>query len=84
MNMPTTNSANVSSRKDRTWFITGASTGFGRLLAEQVLKDGGKVIATARNLENVIDLEQQYPSKAKAFALDVKNYPQILLGRRAD
>ena len=61
----------------RTWFITGASTGFGRLLAEEVLKSGGKVIATARKLDNVIDLEQKYPGKAKAFALDVTDYAQV-------
>jgi short-subunit dehydrogenase len=61
----------------RTWFITGASTGFGRLLAEEVLKSGGKVIATARNIDKVIDLEQKYPGKAKAFALDVTDYAQV-------
>lgn len=38
--------ANITT--SRTWFITGASTGFGRLLAEEVLKSGGKVMATAR------------------------------------
>lgn len=69
--------AQVHTAKQRTWFITGASTGFGRLLAEQVLKSGGKVIATARKLENVIDLEKQYPGQAKAFALDVTDYPQV-------
>jgi short-subunit dehydrogenase len=63
--------------KDRTWFITGASTGFGRLLAEEVLKAGNKAIVTARNIEKVIDLERQYPGKAKAFSLDVTDYPQI-------
>jgi short-subunit dehydrogenase len=64
--------------KIRTWFITGASTGFGRLLAEEVLKSGGKVIVTARNLDKVIDLEEKYPEQAKAFALDVTSYPQVL------
>ena len=39
----------------RVWFITGASTGFGRLLAQEVLKSGGKVIVTARKLDNVAD-----------------------------
>jgi NAD(P)-dependent dehydrogenase (short-subunit alcohol dehydrogenase family) len=68
----------ASSRKDRTWFITGASTGFGRVLAEEVLKSGGKVIATARSLGKVVDLEEKYPGRAKAFALDVANYPQVL------
>src|SRR5271156_5571750 len=70
--------ASVSARKDRTWFITGASSGFGRLLAEEVLKAGDKVIVTARNIKKVIDLEQKYPGKAKAFTLDVTDYPQIV------
>jgi NAD(P)-dependent dehydrogenase (short-subunit alcohol dehydrogenase family) len=69
---------NNQTPKVRTWFITGASTGFGRLLAEEVLKAGGKVIATARNVDKVADLEQKYPGRAKAFALDVTNYPQVI------
>lgn len=68
--------ANVNTT--RTWFITGASTGFGRLLAEEVLKGGGKVVATARKLDKIADLEQKYPEKAKAFALDVTDPAQIL------
>ncbi|MFW8068300.1 SDR family NAD(P)-dependent oxidoreductase, partial [Klebsiella pneumoniae] len=31
------------------WFITGASRGFGRAVAEEALKRGEKVVATARN-----------------------------------
>jgi NAD(P)-dependent dehydrogenase (short-subunit alcohol dehydrogenase family) len=68
--------ANVNTT--RTWFITGASTGFGRLLAEEILKGGGKVVATARKLDKIADLEQKYPEKAKAFALDVTDPAQIL------
>jgi short-subunit dehydrogenase len=75
-NTPT--SPSVSPKKNRTWFITGASTGFGRLLAEEVLTSGGKVIATARKLENVSDLEKKYPEKAKVFALDVTDYAQVV------
>jgi NAD(P)-dependent dehydrogenase (short-subunit alcohol dehydrogenase family) len=67
--------ANVTT--SRTWFITGASTGFGRLLAEEVLKAGGKVVATARKLDKVADLEEKYPGNAKAFALDVTDAAQI-------
>jgi short-subunit dehydrogenase len=69
--------AQVSVGKDRTWFITGASTGFGRLLAEEVLKAGGKAIVTARKIDKIIDLEEKFPGQAKAFALDVTDYPQI-------
>ena len=60
------------------WFITGASTGFGRLLAEEVLRRGGKVIATARSLEKVVDLEGKYPERAKAYALDVTDAAQVI------
>jgi NAD(P)-dependent dehydrogenase (short-subunit alcohol dehydrogenase family) len=61
----------------RTWFITGASTGFGRLLAEEVLKSGGKVIATARKVDQIVDLEEKYPGDARAFTLDVTDAAQI-------
>jgi NAD(P)-dependent dehydrogenase (short-subunit alcohol dehydrogenase family) len=69
--------AHVSTGKDRTWFITGASTGFGRVLAEEVLKAGGKVVATARNHDKVADLEAKYPQRAKALALDVTDAGQV-------
>ena len=67
----------VAAHKDRVWFITGTSTGFGRLLAEEILKSGGKVIATARDRHKIADLVDQYPSTAKAFPLDVTNPAQI-------
>ena len=57
--------------KQRVWFITGASTGFGRLLAEQVLEAGGSVIATARKPEQIADLADKFPRNALAVALDV-------------
>ena len=53
------------------WFITGASTGFGRLLAEEVLKAGGRVLATARNAGRSAELVTEYPETARAFELYV-------------
>jgi NADP-dependent 3-hydroxy acid dehydrogenase YdfG len=47
------------------------------MLAEEVLKSGGKVIATARNLDKVTDLEAKYPGAAKALALDVTDAGQV-------
>jgi NADP-dependent 3-hydroxy acid dehydrogenase YdfG len=70
------NSTNTS-QTGKVWFITGASTGFGRLLAEEVLKAGGKVVVTARKLDKVSDLETKYPETAKALALDVTNQAQV-------
>ena len=61
----------------KVWFITGASTGFGRLLAEQVLKSGGRVIATARRPEQIADFAQNYPDTAIVFPLDVTQPAQI-------
>jgi len=69
--------ANSTQRAQRVWFITGASTGFGRLLAEEVLKAGGKVVATARKLDNVADLEKKYPQTAQALSLDVTDARQV-------
>lgn len=68
----------ASQRSSRVWFITGASTGFGRLLAEEVLRREGKVIATARSLDKVADLEEKYPGRAKTYALDVTDPAQVI------
>jgi NAD(P)-dependent dehydrogenase (short-subunit alcohol dehydrogenase family) len=65
------------SRSSRVWFITGTSTGFGRLLAEELLERGERVIATARDISKVADLPQQYPAKARAFTLDVTKPAEI-------
>lgn len=62
---------------DRVWFITGSSSGFGRVLAEQVLVSGECVAATARDLSKVSDLERQYPDRAKAIRLDVKDSREV-------
>jgi hypothetical protein len=35
----------------KTWFITGASRGFGRRIAQIALTQGDNVVATARNVE---------------------------------
>jgi len=63
--------------RDKVWFITGSSTGFGRELAEQTLERGYKVVATARNTGTVEDLVQKYPETARAFRLDVTNPEDI-------
>lgn len=66
-----------SKHAGKVWFITGTSTGFGRLLAEEVLNGGGKVIATARKLEQIAEFPEKFPDAARTFALDVTNAEQI-------
>ena len=59
------------------WLITGSSTGFGRALAEAVLKHGDRLITTARKPEQLQDLVNQYPETAKAVPLDVTNLTEV-------
>ncbi len=59
--------------ENKVWFITGASSGFGRALAEEVLAKGDRVVATARKPEVLQDLIEQYPDTARAVKLDVTN-----------
>ncbi len=69
----TTSSTSIS----RVWFITGSSTGFGRLLAEEVLRRGDRVVATARDRARVADLAASYPDHALALSLDVTSDDSI-------
>jgi NADP-dependent 3-hydroxy acid dehydrogenase YdfG len=61
----------------KTWFITGASRGFGRIWAEAALKRGDKVTATARRLEDVADLKERFGDAVLPMALDVTNSEQV-------
>lgn len=61
----------------RTWFITGASTGFGRALTELALNKGEQVVATARRPEVLGDLVEAYPRQALAVRLDVTDPEQV-------
>ncbi|MBP3998165.1 MULTISPECIES: oxidoreductase [Pseudomonas] len=54
----------------RTWLITGASRGFGILIAEQALRAGDAVIATARNPQDITDRLGDHPNLL-AVRLDV-------------
>jgi NAD(P)-dependent dehydrogenase (short-subunit alcohol dehydrogenase family) len=55
------------------WLITGASSGLGHVLAEAVLERDGRVVATARDPEDVGDLTARYPERAVAVRLDVSD-----------
>jgi NAD(P)-dependent dehydrogenase (short-subunit alcohol dehydrogenase family) len=55
----------------RVWFITGASSGFGRAIAEAAVAAGDSVVATARRLETLEDLCRATPDRVRALRLDV-------------
>ena len=71
-----TTSAN-GSQQGKVWFITGASSGFGRLLAEHVLSLGGSVVATARKPETLDEFTTKYPANAQVLRLDVTDKQQV-------
>ena len=58
----------------RVWFITGASTGFGREFVLQLAALGQRVVATARRPEQIADLAS---GTTLAVALDVTNPASI-------
>ena len=68
---------NATQKPKRVWFITGASTGFGRLLAEQALLAGHKVVATARRPEQIANLGHHYSDHCLVLPLDVTNQSQV-------
>src|SRR5712672_4781634 len=53
------------------WLITGSARGLGRAIAEAVLAAGDKLIATARNPQQLADLVERYGDNVRAVALDV-------------
>src|SRR5580692_10831493 len=61
----------------KTWFITGASRGFGRIWAEAALQRGDKVTATARRLEDIVDLKERFGDAVLPMVLDVTNSEQV-------
>lgn len=59
----------------KTWFITGASRGFGARIAELALEKGDNVVATARNPRTVAERFGERPNLL-AVALDVSDEAQ--------
>lgn len=55
----------------KVWLVTGASRGFGRRWAEAALARGDSVAATARDVESLDALREQYAQKLLPLAVDV-------------
>src|ERR1700741_4218256 len=60
-----------TSSTPRTWFITGAASGFGRAFAEHAQAQGHNVVATARDIDRLADLVALAPERTLAVPLDV-------------
>ena len=70
----------------QTWFITGTSSGFGRLLTEQLLERGHRVAATLRRPEVLDDLKDRHGDQLWTARLDVTDTPAVreVVGRAFD
>jgi NAD(P)-dependent dehydrogenase (short-subunit alcohol dehydrogenase family) len=56
---------------NKTWFITGASSGFGHEFARAALARGDRVAGTSREINRLDQLAAAYPSRFLAIQLDV-------------
>jgi NAD(P)-dependent dehydrogenase (short-subunit alcohol dehydrogenase family) len=57
--------------KGKVWFVTGASSGFGRSIVEEAIGRGDRVVATARDTKGLADLVARAPERVLALKLDV-------------
>jgi NAD(P)-dependent dehydrogenase (short-subunit alcohol dehydrogenase family) len=62
---------------DKVWLITGSSSGFGRALAHAALERGYRVVATARQPEQLQELRDRYPDRVLTVALDVTDEQSV-------
>jgi NAD(P)-dependent dehydrogenase (short-subunit alcohol dehydrogenase family) len=60
----------------KVWLITGSSRGLGRAFAEAALEAGHRVVATARNPQQLAGVVNKYGDNVRAVALDVTNEAQ--------
>ena len=67
----------MSDSTAQTWFITGASSGFGEALATYILEKGGRVAATFRKAEQAHEFTAKSPGRTFGVVCDVTNEPQV-------
>ena len=67
----------MSQPTPRVWLITGASSGFGRAIAEAALAAGDTVVAGVRRPKAVAELIETAPDRASAIELDVTDPNRI-------
>jgi NADP-dependent 3-hydroxy acid dehydrogenase YdfG len=67
----------MATTKPRVWLITGASSGFGRAIAEAALIAGDVVVAAARRTDALADLVASTPDRVTALPLDVTDPDRI-------
>jgi NAD(P)-dependent dehydrogenase (short-subunit alcohol dehydrogenase family) len=61
----------------KTWFITGASSGLGRLMTEKLLARGDAVVATVRRADALADLAGAHGARLTVLTVDVTDTPAL-------
>lgn len=61
----------------KTWFITGASSGLGRMMTEKLLARGDQVVGTVRHADRLDDLAARYGDRLRVVTLDVTDTAAI-------
>jgi len=61
----------------KVWFITGASKGMGLETVNAVLKSGNKVVATSRNIKELIDKIGNQNENFLPLQVDITNDEQV-------
>ncbi|RDD70517.1 oxidoreductase [Paracoccus versutus] len=59
------------SYQPKTWLITGASSGFGKALAEAVVAHGDNAVITARRLDRLQEIARGHEDRVLPLAVDV-------------
>ncbi len=59
----------------KTWLITGSASGIGLSTAELVLARGENLVATARNVDRLLNLARRYSQQVELIELDVTDAP---------
>ncbi|MGM0408888.1 MAG: SDR family oxidoreductase [Bacteroidota bacterium] len=57
--------------KNQTFIVTGVTSGFGRSVAERLIKEGANVIGVARRKELLSELKYTYDSRFDYLAIDI-------------
>src|ERR1700723_1610504 len=68
---PRPSRARIIHMRNKVWFITGTSKGFGRVWAQAALARGDRVAATARDVKTLAPLGERYGDLVAPLTLDV-------------